>query len=138
MDLLREHKSLEMVMVYYVKGCKFEKVQILHGNSKEEVGQASFTTQAAAAAANRGGSPQQKVSFAASANNNASRGAAATRARQPMARSGAPAAANNRARSNVNVGAARKTRPGGMGAVNMFGKAQANVQNLEKDYEARN
>ena len=100
METLRAANSLEFEMVYHVNSKTFEKVIMRNADSKDILGNATYSTAAAPAAQqNRGGSPPAPQARAAAA---AQSRPAAAQQRQP-----APASAKNRNKSVVATTAKR-------------------------------
>ena len=107
MPLLQEHTELEFDMVYYVKTGVFEKINIVHCESKEVIGQADFSVVAAPKATE----PTQPAARKAGAA--PLRGAGGSPPSRANVRGGAAAAGNAAARNNksVNFNAAARRKP---------------------------
>ena len=109
-----EHKDIEFVMSYYVKTGKFEKVTMLNFHTKEEIGEATFSTVAAPKNADGRGSTPTTTSRAAAG---ASRVTAPTRGVAAAGRGagrGAATAANRSSKSTVAAGqGVRRPQPAG-------------------------
>ena len=116
MALLVEHKDIEFVMSYYVKTGKFEKVTVLNFHTKEEIGEATFSTVAAPKNADDRSGSLTTTSRAAAG---ASRVTVPTRGVAAAGRGagrGAATAANRSSKSTVAAGrGVQRPKPAGRG-----------------------